>query len=82
MQEQEVFEWLREKIVQSRQIRPDEVRMESSLATDLLPDSFELIELVSAIETRFGFSIDYEEFVDMESIRDVVDFIQQRSAAK
>ena len=80
MQEREVFEWLRDKIVQSRQIRPEMVRMESSLAEDLVPDSFELIELVCAIEKKFGFSIDYDQFVDMQSVEDVVVFIQEKSA--
>lgn len=80
MQEREVFEWLRDKIVQSRQIRPEMVRMESSLAEDLVPDSFELIELVCAIEKKFGFPVEYDQFVDMQSVGDVVVFIQEKSA--
>lgn len=81
MQDREVFEWLREKIAQTRRIRAENVRMESSLAEDLVPDSFELIELVCAIETKFGFSINYDDFADIQSVGDVVDFIQHRAAA-
>ena len=81
MQDREVFEWLREKISQTRRIRPENVRMDSSLAEDLVPDSFELIELVCEIEKKFGFSINYDEFADIQSVRDVVEFIQDHSPA-
>lgn len=81
MKDVEVFEWLREKIVQTRQIRPDVVQWESSLADDLVPDSFDLIELVCAIEKQFGFRVEYDDIVDMDSLQDVVHFIQQRQAA-
>lgn len=80
MQDREVFEWLREKIAQTRRIRPENVQMNSSLAEDLVPDSFELIELVCEIEKKFGFSIDYDDFAEIESVSDVVDFIQHRGA--
>lgn len=80
MQDREVFEWLREKISQTRRIRPENVQMNSSLAEDLVPDSFELIELVCEIEKKFGFTIDYDDFAEIESVSDVVDFIQHRGA--
>ena len=79
MQDQEVFEWLRTNIVQTRQIRPEVVRMDSSLSEDLIPDSFEMIELVCQIEKQFGFQIDYDDFSDMQSVGDVVAFIQQNA---
>ncbi|PQO30438.1 acyl carrier protein [Bremerella cremea] len=80
MQDQEVFEWLRSKIVKARQIRPEVVRMDSSLSEDLIPDSFEMIELVCEIEKHFGFRIDYDDFSEMQSVGDVVAFIQQNTA--
>ncbi|MBA2113871.1 acyl carrier protein [Bremerella alba] len=80
MEDREVFEWLREKISQTRGIRPENVRLESSLAEDLVPDSFELIELVCAIETKFGFSINYDDFADIQSVGDVVNYIQHHGA--
>ncbi|RCS54276.1 acyl carrier protein [Bremerella cremea] len=79
MQDQEVFEWLKTNIVQTRQIRPEVVRMDSSLSEDLIPDSFEMIELVCQIEKQFGFRIDYDDFSDMQSVGDVVAFIQQNA---
>lgn len=81
VQDREVFEWLREKISQTRRIRAENVRMDSSLAEDLVPDSFELIELVCEIEKKFGFSINYDEFADIQSVGDVVEFIQHHSPA-
>ncbi|WDI41271.1 acyl carrier protein [Bremerella sp. P1] len=82
MQDREVFEWLRDKISQTRRIRPENVQMDSSLAEDLVPDSFELIELVCAIEKEFGFPVDYDDFADIQSVGDVVKFIQHHSAAR
>lgn len=79
MRDREVFKWLQTKIADSRQIRPDVVQLDSSLAEDLVPDSFELIELVCEIEKEFGIRIDYDEFADIKTIDDVVGFIQQRA---
>ncbi|MEW4455788.1 acyl carrier protein [Bremerella sp. JC817] len=81
MHDQEVFQWLQTKIATTRQIRPEVVQLDSSLAEDLVPDSFELIELVCEIEKKFGFSVDFDEFAGIQSVRDVVQFIQQRSQA-
>ena len=81
MKDLEVFEWLRERIVQTRQIRPDVVQLNSSLADDLVPDSFELLELVCAIEKQFGFRVEYDDIVDMDSVQDVIHFIQERQQA-
>jgi len=78
----DVFEWLRDKIVDTRQIRPELISMESSLGEDLIPDSFEMIEIVAAIENRYGIRVEFEEFSEMETVRDVVDFIQDQVAAK
>jgi len=82
VQDREVFEWLRNKIAQTRRIRPENVQLDSSLAEDLVPDSFELIELVCEIEKEFGFSIDFDDFAEIQSVGDVVDFIQNHSAAR
>jgi len=82
VEDREVFEWLRTKIVETRQIRPELIKMDSSLADDLVPDSFEMIEIVAAIESKFGITVEFEEFSDMETIRDVIGYIQSRETAK
>ena len=79
MRDREVFQWLQAKIADSRQIRPDVVQLDSSLTEDLVPDSFELIELVCEIEKEFSIRIDYDEFADIKTIDDVVGFIQHRA---
>jgi acyl carrier protein len=76
-EDDEVFAWLQDEIAERRQIRKDMVRPESSLSEDLLPDSFEMIELVTAIENRYGLRINYESVVDLDTIAEIVHFIQQ-----
>lgn len=77
IEDDDVFIWLRDEIAERRQIRKDMVRPESSLSVDLLPDSFEMIELVTAIEGQYGLRIEYENVVDLDTIAEIVHYIQK-----
>lgn len=74
----EVFTWLRKEIAERRQIRLDLIHAESSLAEDLIPDSFELIELATAVEEHFGVRIDFDEVVDIETLGDFSNLIESK----
>lgn len=77
IEDDDVFIWLRDEIAERRQIRKEMVRPESSLSEDLLPDSFEMIELMTAIEGRYGLRIEYENVIDLDTITEIVHYIQK-----
>ncbi|MCC9608820.1 acyl carrier protein [Blastopirellula sp. JC732] len=74
----EVFTWLRKEIAERRQIRIDLIQPESSLAEDLIPDSFELIELATAVEQHFGVRIDFDEVADIDTLGDFSALIESK----
>lgn len=74
----EVFDWLRDQIAERRQIRLDLIRPESSLSEELIPDSFELIELASAVEQQFGVRIDFEEVADVDTLGEFSKLIESK----
>ncbi|EAQ78855.1 acyl carrier protein [Blastopirellula marina] len=71
----DVFAWLRNQIAERRQIRAELIQPESSLTEDLMPDSFELIELATAVEQEFGVQIDFEEIADIDTLGDFSNLI-------
>lgn len=74
----DVFAWLRKQIAERRQIRADLIQPDSSLTEDLMPDSFELIELTSAVEQEFGVQLDFEEISDIDTLGDFSNLIDSK----
>ncbi|UUO04825.1 acyl carrier protein [Blastopirellula sp. J2-11] len=74
----DVFAWLRNQIAERRQIRAELIQPESSLTEDLMPDSFELIELATAVEQEFGVQIDFEEIADIDTLGDFSNLINSK----
>ncbi len=58
----------------------DEIRPESSFIDDLGADSLDIVELVMAMEEAFGTDIPDEEAEKIQTVKDAIDYIQQRSA--
>ncbi|PHS11824.1 MAG: hypothetical protein COA78_09045 [Blastopirellula sp.] len=69
------FKWIQNEIAQNRQLPLEAVQLDSGLADDLLPGSFEMIELVSGIESKFGIRIKYEQASDLQTVSDMVQLI-------
>lgn len=51
---------------------------ETSFKQDLRADSFELMELVMALEDEYGIKIDDEELETFETVGDVMDYIRKQ----
>ncbi|MFI4876071.1 MAG: acyl carrier protein [Blastopirellula sp. JB062] len=74
----DVFAWLRKQIAERRQIRAELIQPESSLNEDLMPDSFELIELASSVEQEFGVQIDFDDIADVATLGEFVELIESK----
>ena len=83
MTRQEVFELIRDRLVDILEIDASEVHEGDSFADDLDADSLALIELVEALEEEIGertvgFRIEDEDLEDLKTVRDAVDYVYAR----
>ena len=70
------FETLRGIIADQLGISEDEITMESSFENDLGADSIDLVEIVMAIESEYGFEISEDEVEDIDTVAKAVEYIK------
>ena len=81
MSENEIFERVKEIIVEVLAVEPESVTMEASFREDLGADSLDLVELVMAFEEEFGGTISDEEAQQIKTVADAVRYIQEKMVA-
>lgn len=74
-----VEEKVKEIVAEQLGINEEDITAESSLSEDLGADSLDVIELVMAIEEEFEIEISDDEADKFETVKDLIDFITQRS---
>jgi acyl carrier protein len=80
----EIFEIVRDRLADILEIEPDTITEGQSFVDDLDADSLALIELVEALEEQLGdriadFRIDDEDLEDLKTVRDAVDYVNERA---
>jgi acyl carrier protein len=76
----EVAEKVRNILVESLTLEPEEVTPESNLRTDLEMDSTEVVELVVALEQDFDIKISDGEITNRQSVGEVVKIVRGKLA--
>jgi len=76
---EEVFEQVREILVERLDVKEDDVNMGAHLSDDLEADSLDLVELIMDLEERFGVKISDEEAQSITTVGEAVDFISERA---
>lgn len=76
----EVFEKVKNIVMDQLNIDESEIKPETSFADDLGADSLDLVELIMALEEEFGFEISDEEAQKIKTVGEVVDYIKSRLA--
>ncbi|KGT46123.1 MULTISPECIES: acyl carrier protein [Acinetobacter] len=79
--QEQVLEKLREWMEELFEIEPEDVQLNSNLATDLDVDSIDAIDLVVKIKELTGKQVNPEDFKNVRTVQDVVTVIQNMSAA-
>ncbi len=74
----EVFERVKNIIVEQLGVDPDKVTPEARFREDLEADSLDLVELIMAFEDEFGGEISDEEAQKITTVGEAVAFIEQR----
>ena len=71
-----VFEKVVQILAEQLSVDPDKITMDSMLEEDLDADSLDAIDIVMSIEDEFGIEVPDEAITDMQSVGDIVNFIE------
>ena len=80
MSSEEVFEKVKEIIVEQLGVAETSVTMEASFIDDLGADSLDIVELIMAIEEAFKLEIPDTDAEKVVTVGDVVDYIKENIA--
>ncbi|MBD2152479.1 acyl carrier protein [Pseudanabaena sp. FACHB-1277] len=74
------FEQVQEIVASQLGVEEAEVKPEASFANDLGADSLDTVELVMALEEKFGVEIPDEDAEKIATVQDAVDYIDGKQA--
>ena len=77
----DTFERVKKIVVDLLGVEPDKVTQEARFREDLEADSLDLVELIMEFEEQFGGTISDEDAQQIRTVGQVVDYIEQRTAA-
>lgn len=72
---EEIFNEVKDIIVEQLGVEADKVTMEASFIDDLGADSLDIVELIMALEDRYETEIADEVAEKMATVKDVVEYI-------
>jgi len=76
MSSEEVFEKVKDIIVEQLGVTGDSVTLEASFIDDLGADSLDIVELIMALEEEFDMEIPDSDAEKVVTVGDVVDYIK------
>jgi acyl carrier protein len=75
-----ILEKVRDIIVEQLGVNPEQVTLEAKFIEDLGADSLDTVELVMAFEEEFGIDVPDEEAEKLQSVGDVVRYVEDSAA--
>ncbi len=79
MEADDIFDKVRDVIVDQLNVEEADVTEEASFIDDLGADSLDIVELVMALEEQFGISIPDEEAENIKTVADAVSYISENA---
>ncbi len=74
-----IFETVRDVIADQLSIETDKIEMDSTFIDDLGADSLDVVELIMSLEEEFDMEIPDEEAEKIDTVGDVVNYINAHS---
>lgn len=71
----EILVFLQEKLSELCKLSPEDITENSDLLYDLGADSLDIVELLMAIEEKFGYYVPDEELIKMQTVGDLAENI-------
>lgn len=81
MSQTEIFEKVKEIVVEQLSVKAEDVTPQSNFANDLNADSLDTVELVMALEEEFDIEIPDEAAEKITTVQEAVDYINNKVAA-
>jgi acyl carrier protein len=78
----DTFERIKKIIVDHTEIDENKITLQSSFSDDLGADSLDLVEIIMALEEQFEIEITDEEANNLITIKDAVDFVNNKLSKK
>jgi len=75
----ENFDKLKEILVNILGVKTEDIKTESKFIDDLGADSLDLVELIMALEEKFGIEISDEDAEKIITVKDALDYIETHS---
>lgn len=79
MSSEEIFEKIKEIIVEQLGVTENTVTMDASFIDDLGADSLDIVELIMALEEEFDLEIPDADAEKIVTVSDVVDYIKENA---
>lgn len=73
-----VFDDVKEVVVEQLNVNPEEVKAEAKFIDDLGADSLDVVELVMALEEKFGCEIPDDEAEKILTVGDAISYIESK----
>lgn len=71
------FDKIKEIIIEQLQVEESEITMDTNLMKDLSADSLDAVEIIMAIEDEYGIEIPDEEAETIQTVADLVRFVEE-----
>ncbi|MCC6972182.1 MAG: acyl carrier protein [Phycisphaerales bacterium] len=78
----DTFERIKKIIIDHIEIDDSKITLQSSFSDDLGADSLDLVEIIMALEEQFEIEITDEEANNLTTIKDAVDFVNNKLSKK
>ncbi|MCL4309479.1 MAG: acyl carrier protein [Thermoleophilia bacterium] len=78
MTKEEIFDQLKEMLVEQLGVDEADITMKASFQDDLDADSLDLVEVIMEMEDKFSVKISDEEAEKIRTVGEAVDFVAER----
>ena len=80
MAEKPIEEKVKDIIVEQLGVNPEQVTPQASFIEDLGADSLDIVELVMAFEEEFGVEVPDEDAEKLQTVGDVIKYIEEKAS--
>lgn len=74
---EQIYQRLREELINRFEVEPERVSLEADLAKDLDIDSIDAVDLLLALRPLTGSKLAMEDFKEVRSVGDIVDAVHR-----
>ena len=71
-----MFEKVRDMLAKQLNLKPETISLDSDVVKDLGADSLDVVELLISLEDDYGISIPEDDIVNVKTVKDIVDMIE------